>query len=473
MSEFAHIFFVTSATSPYISGYKVSDKSAPVLRSVVGADGTYQARYTAAISRDGNWMFLGGVGTPQANLFRRQGDTWVPVADATPGGGGIINTSCFSEDGQFIGAGRQTQGPLFYKREGSTLTPITPTGTGLSAINAMRSWGDYFYAGSSVSNMRAVVFKRTGDAIARLVALDTVGSLGTNNVLALLPSPDGNWVFAVTATSIFRWGRAGDTFTGGINLNIAHGVNAQGAAFSPDGKYLAIVGNTAPYLAICKHNGSGTLTLLSNPLSAAPAGQGRDVAFSDDSAFLCMAETLTPFIETYSINTTTDAFTKAASPMVLPYGTGAGLAISPYYFAGKTSPYTSAMPDILNGTIKLNSLKAMLLSPTAAFDPNHTTISAVNGSGAREVYGNGWPQGGIVLPTASYAAEPPYGVKLVMAAAYANATSGVIEADRAVIYDSSNGKPLVFIDFEAKRSAETGKRFGFNFSNGLILFQKK
>lgn len=41
--------------------------------------------------------------------------------------------------------------------------------------------------------------------------------------------------------------------------------------------------------------------------------------------------------------------------------------------------------------------RVVLLADTAIYDPSHTTLAEVTDSGADEVYGNGWAQGGELL----------------------------------------------------------------------------
>lgn len=44
-----------------------------------------------------------------------------------------------------------------------------------------------------------------------------------------------------------------------------------------------------------------------------------------------------------------------------------------------------------------DSYKILLVNATATFDPTHTELSQVTSSGANEVVGGGWPQGGVAL----------------------------------------------------------------------------
>jgi hypothetical protein len=49
--------------------------------------------------------------------------------------------------------------------------------------------------------------------------------------------------------------------------------------------------------------------------------------------------------------------------------------------------------------------KVVLLSPSATFDPSHTTLAEVTNSGAYEVHGGGWASGGVALAGVAITAD--------------------------------------------------------------------
>ena len=99
----------------------------------------------------------------------------------------------------------------------------------------------------------------------------------------------------------------------------------RGAAFSPDGTYLAVAHNASPYITIYKRNGD-TFTKLSNP-SSLPTGTGYGATFSPDGTYLAVAHLTSPRITIYKRNG--DTFTKLSNPSSLPTGSGYGAAFSP------------------------------------------------------------------------------------------------------------------------------------------------
>ena len=98
-----------------------------------------------------------------------------------------------------------------------------------------------------------------------------------------------------------------------------------GASFSPDGAYLAIVHNTSPYVTIYKRSGD-TFTKLSDPATL-PTGTGNGASFSPDGTYLAIAHTTSPCVTIYKRSG--DTFTKLADPATLPISAGYGASFSP------------------------------------------------------------------------------------------------------------------------------------------------
>ena len=73
--------------------------------------------------------------------------------------------------------------------------------------------------------------------------------------------------------------------------------DGSGAAFSPDGTYLAVANSTSPFITIYKRSGD-TFVKLADP-SVLPASQAQGAAFSPDGACLAVAHYNSPFITIY------------------------------------------------------------------------------------------------------------------------------------------------------------------------------
>jgi hypothetical protein len=98
--------------------------------------------------------------------------------------------------------------------------------------------------------------------------------------------------------------------------------DGDGAAFSPDGMYLAIAHDTSPYLTIYKRSGD-TFTKLSAPATT-PTGIGLGAAFSPDGAHLAIAHDTSSYLTIYkNVEDITKAWIvsqyETQSPALLPW----------------------------------------------------------------------------------------------------------------------------------------------------------
>ena len=101
--------------------------------------------------------------------------------------------------------------------------------------------------------------------------------------------------------------------------------DGSGAAFSPDGTYLAVANSTSPFITIYKRSGD-TFVKLDNP-STLPTGNGKGTAFSPDGTYLAVSHSNSSRITIYKRSG--DTFTKLADPSALPTSIGNGTAFSP------------------------------------------------------------------------------------------------------------------------------------------------
>ncbi|MED5253077.1 MAG: WD40 repeat domain-containing protein, partial [Pseudomonadota bacterium] len=92
-----------------------------------------------------------------------------------------------------------------------------------------------------------------------------------------------------------------------------------GVAFSPDGAYLAVVHQSAPYLTVID-----TADWSVVPGAPAMPGSGQTVAFSPDGAYLAVAHTSAPYL---TVIDTTDWSVVPGAP-AMP-SVGFGVAFSP------------------------------------------------------------------------------------------------------------------------------------------------
>jgi hypothetical protein len=107
-----------------------------------------------------------------------------------------------------------------------------------------------------------------------------------------------------------------------------------------------------------------------------------------------------------------------------------------------------------------DTYKVMLLSVDASFDATHTTLSDISDYGANEVYGNGWPQGGVEIPC-QWSINNTSGAKFAPTANVEQAISGgsVGPYSYYVVYNASktNSPPLALITLEQARTINDGQ----------------
>ena len=97
--------------------------------------------------------------------------------------------------------------------------------------------------------------------------------------------------------------------------------NAQDAAYSPDGNFLAVAHDSSIGIPLALYEIQGTnYSRLSHPATL-PTGNATSVAFSADSQFLVVGHETTPFITVYKVDAATGSFTKLDDPSTLPSNT--------------------------------------------------------------------------------------------------------------------------------------------------------
>ncbi len=136
------------------------------------------------------------------------------------------------------------------------------------------------------------------------------------------------------------------------------------------------------------------------------------------------------------------------------------------------SLYDHTLKLIVNKEVTYNTLKVKLLDNTAAFAAANTTVNAVDGSGAKEVSGNGWTAGGITLANVTVTQVTTNDTMIDADDVSVTATGGSIgPAYAALVYDDTSDKPLIYIDFGQSQSAGATTDFKIVWDvTGLIKF---
>lgn len=236
-------------------------------------------------------------------------------------------------------------------------------------------------------------------------------------------------------------------------------------AASPDGKTFAIGFDDAGAVR------AGIFRRVDNYLSKKQTltGIGAFLNFTADGAHLIDASSRKLFRRG-----TTGAFAEVVGSMDnIPAGATAQ-GVSPHVAnpQGIGSLYDISVGDLVYDAANLQALKITLLTDAAAFDTTHTALSQVTGAGAYEVGDGGWPAGGISLdnvqsqingPIVNVTCDPVTRIMVGSGASFRY----------AVIYDSSDDRPLVFVDFLTTQAFPEAVEVKIDFqSSGIIAYSQ-
>lgn len=131
-----------------------------------------------------------------------------------------------------------------------------------------------------------------------------------------------------------------------------------------------------------------------------------------------------------------------------------------------SSFYNDAVSDLVMGNIDFEAVKVLLLDDSASFSPSDSTVDAVTGSGAYEVFGANWPEGGVTLTNVEYVPEGGMGVRLAADNVSQEIFGGSITARAALIYQGT--QPLIYIDFGEDRTIPNSTEALLDFGLGGI-----
>lgn len=138
-----------------------------------------------------------------------------------------------------------------------------------------------------------------------------------------------------------------------------------------------------------------------------------------------------------------------------------------------TSLYNHTAKKVLGGEITYASLKVILLGATASFTATDTTLDSVAGavSGGhrpKEIYGNGWTEGGMSIASVASAITTTNDATLSGTDLRVRASGGSIgPAYACVIVDGTT--PIEYIDFGGTLTAGDGTDILIPASAGLIV----
>lgn len=136
------------------------------------------------------------------------------------------------------------------------------------------------------------------------------------------------------------------------------------------------------------------------------------------------------------------------------------------------SLYDHTVKLLVNKEVTLTTLKVKLLDVTATFAQGQTTVASVDGSGAKEVSGNGWTSGGLTLASVAVTQVTTNDAMIDAMDVSQTASGGSIgPAYAALVYDATSNKPLIYVDFGQAQSAGNTTDFKIVWdANGIVKF---
>lgn len=282
-----------------------------------------QSQETAiAWSLDGRFLTLGS-GNADLITYLRLNNRFTKLADVATPPTGDIGAVAWSPNSQYLAVAHDISPYLsLYERNGYTITKLTnpstlPTGRARGAAwspdgrflvigHAGSPYISIYEATTSSSNSGVVYVK-----LANPSTLPTAGA-----IYSAAFSPDGSYLTIVGDTSPFIniYSISNRTFTKLSDPSSLPTGTSRSVAWSPDSGYVAVAHDSSPYITLYS-NSSGTLTKLSNPASL-PSANCYGVAWNPLGTHLSVAGQMTDNMAVYSQSGST--FTKLASPSTLP-----------------------------------------------------------------------------------------------------------------------------------------------------------
>jgi len=268
--------------------------------------GLFQAT-EVAVSPDGTYIAMGGMYEPYITLLKRQVDgsyaALVPQPITLPY---LTSGFCFNPDDSCLVIVIGNSTPSVPRVLVYNYDKVTDVFTGILASNlpytsplgvSFTPQGDLFaivYQSSTIS-----VYQRAGNTYG---FVKNIGSVNVRNMMCAF-SPDGNW-FAVAgyygSPRITLFSRVGTVFTK-VTTQPTRTSDSSDIVFSPNSEYMAIGGNTSPYLEVYRLIDSVWTLIFSDSTYSA-----KRVHFTADGRYLVTVRgSATATLVVYSISGST------------------------------------------------------------------------------------------------------------------------------------------------------------------------
>lgn len=288
---------------------------------------TNYIRKALDFSPSGDFLALGPWGnTPR--IYKRSGDSFNQLLTGVPTPGLNAYSAKFSPDESYVvfsGGDYASNGNLFiWLRNGDVFTRSAATTPSTNFTDVDVSPDSTHIALGCSSGNSPMVYKRSGDSFSQLTSGVAIPYTSSNGVAY---SADGLHLYVVAgssaSSSLAVLKRSGDTYTEITPKPTTPGGIPQCVAASPDGRFVAVGTDTAPFLRLYSRNGD-SLTLLA-ATGYEPSVSVFDLAFSPDGSTLFASGGTQ--LNAYSLRS--GALSIAPRLVGVPFGGLQGVAISP------------------------------------------------------------------------------------------------------------------------------------------------
>ena len=468
MSKISYAFAVSTA-SPYLVGYKTVDGIVSRYNSLPGGA---LASKAIAVSPNGKYVLIGRNGTTANTdnlrcLKMQDIDTFVdvPVQLDASGSSSILEIAWLTETHVIVVG---TTGTWFGVVNPTTdVFTFTNVDTASATSVACKSTGDYFIVGLQASPYYRM-YQRTGDT----VAVKTLTGNITISPTVIRWSQDGTLIACATASSgnflLVREVNSAVTSLSVVSVDQPPAA-MQALAFMPDNTQLWGGPSTGTRVAVWRK--SGARLIMGDTGSGFTTGIGNVLKIGespDNKTLLYSFSSTTTNGRLRGFERDGELITDSSENNVWPPGIVIqDFAFTPVLDAGIAPKlYNTAAAALIDGD--LDNLK-IALSTTSSFNATHSTLAQVLGT---EVYGGGWPQGGVVLTNTA--------MTLVSGAEYAltatapeisYAGGGNLTWRSAILYDDShpNKRPIALFDFGVNQVVTPGSPIKFAWPNNMLM----
>ena len=313
--------YVTTTASPYFHTYSVGSGNVFTKLTDPSSVGTVN-NTKISIEKSNQYVVKNSSAAPYMEFYKTLGLVVNKLADysdaAVATNNGQIMDMRISPSGTYIAlAGNSMPGVQLkiLKRTGDVFSLlVTPSGP-----DAVDGASHFSVSWDSTSNYLATthftapyfrIFSRNGDVFTRSTGVTINGAYpGTEAYDAEFSKTQGYLAFADATAGLVIYKHSGSTFTllaGAEGAQNQISTTATRVAWSHDSRFIAVYHNIAPWIGIYERSGDVFNRIITGPnangLDVAVANDITDMSFSNDSKYLAVARTASPYLVIYKRN---------------------------------------------------------------------------------------------------------------------------------------------------------------------------